>query len=130
MDWLNILNQIFEICIVPLLGLATTALIVFVKAKISQGKASTNSEIAIKYLTVLEQTVIDCIKATNQTYVNSLKDKNAFDAEAQKTALMHTASAVSQVLSDDAKTHLTDLFGDLETLIVEKIEANIENAKK
>ena len=130
MDWLNILNQIFEICIVPLLGLATTALIVFVKAKISQGKASTNSEIAIKYLTVLEQTVIDCIKATNQTYVNSLKDKNAFDAEAQKTALMHTSSAVSQVLSDDAKTHLTDLFGDLETLIVEKIEANIENAKK
>lgn len=130
MNWLNILNQIFEICIVPLLGLATTALIVFVKAKISQGKASTNSEIAIKYLTVLEQTVVDCIKATNQTYVNALKDKNAFDAEAQKTALMHTASAVSQVLSDDAKTHLTDLFGDLETLIVEKIEANIENAKK
>lgn len=130
MDWLNILNQIFEICIVLLLGFATTALIVFVKAKISQGKASTNSEIAIKYLTVLEQTVVDCIKATNQTYVNALKDKNAFDAEAQKTALMHTASAVSQVLSDDAKTHLTDLFGDLETLIVEKIEANIENAKK
>lgn len=130
MNWLNILNQVFEICIVPLLGLATTALIVFVKAKISQGRASTNSEIAIKYLTVLEQTVVDCIKATNQTYVNALKDKNAFDAEAQKTALMHTASAVSQVLSDDAKTHLTDLFGDLETLIVEKIEANIENAKK
>lgn len=130
MDWTLILNQIFEICLVPLLGLATTALIVFVKAKISQGKASTNSEIAIKYLSVLEQTVVDCIKATNQTYVNDLKDKNAFDAEAQKTALMHTASAVSQVLSDDAKTHLTGLFGDLETLIVEKIEANIENAKK
>lgn len=130
MNWTLILNQIFEICLVPLLGLATTALIVFVKAKISQGKASTNSEIAIKYLSVLEQTVVDCIKATNQTYVNDLKDKNAFNAEAQKTALMHTASAVSQVLSDDAKTHLTDLFGDLETLIVEKIEANIENAKK
>lgn len=130
MNWLNILNQIFEICIVPLLGLATTALIVFVKAKISQGKASTNSEIAIKHLAVLEQTVVDCIKATNQTYVNALKDKNTFDAEAQRTALMQTASAVSQVLSDDAKTHLTDLFGDLETLIIEKIEANIENAKK
>lgn len=130
MNWTQILNQIFELCIVPLLGLVTTTLIVFVKAKISQGKASTNSEIAIKYLTVLEQTVVDCIKATNQTYVNALKDKNAFDTEAQKTALMHTASAVSQVLSDDAKTHLTDLFGDLETLIVEKIEANIENAKK
>lgn len=130
MDWLNILNQIFNVCIIPLLGLVTTVFIFYVKAKIAQTKENTKSETAVKYLTILEQTIVDCIKATNQTYVNALKDKNAFDAEAQKTALMHTASAVSQVLSEDVKQHLTTLYGDLETLIVEKIEANIENAKK
>jgi hypothetical protein len=74
--------------------------------------------------------VVDCIKATNQTYVNALKDKNAFDADAQVAALKQTAYAVTQILSNDAKEHLGSLFGDLETLIVEKIEANIENAKK
>ena len=130
MSWLIILNQIFNVCIVPLLGLATTVLIVFIKAKIKQSKQNMDNEIAIKYLTILEQTVVDCIKATNQTYVNALKDKNAFDADAQVAALKQTAYAVTQILSNDAKEHLGSLFGDLETLIVEKIEANIENAKK
>jgi hypothetical protein len=31
MDWLNLLNQIFDVCLIPLLGLATTALIFYVK---------------------------------------------------------------------------------------------------
>lgn len=130
MSWLIILNQIFNVCIVPLLGLATTVLIVFIKAKIKQSKQNMDNEIAIKYLTILEQTVVNCIKATNQTYVNALKDKNAFDADAQVAALKQTTYAVTQILSNDAKEHLGSLFGDLETLIVEKIEANIENAKK
>lgn len=130
MNWTYILNEIFKLCIVPLFGLGTAVFIYYVKAKLGIAKSNAKSETAVHYLSVLEQTIIDCIKATNQTYVNSLKDKNAFDAEAQATALKHTASAVSQVLSDDVKENLTTLFGDLETLIVEKIEANIENAKK
>ena len=130
MDWLNILNQIFEVCLIPLLGLATTTLIFFVRAKIAQAKATTKNDTAIQYLSVLEQTIVDCINATNQTYVNNLKDKNAFTIEAQKEALSKTATAVSQVLSEDVKNHLTTLFGDLETLIIEKIEANIKQQKK
>ena len=125
MNWLNILNQIFEVCLIPLLGLATTTLIFFVRAKIAQAKTATKNDTAIQYLSVLEQTIVDCINATNQTYVNNLKDKNVFTAEAQKEALSKTATAVSQVLSEDVKNHLTTLFGDLETLIIEKIEANI-----
>ena len=84
MDWLNILDQVFDVCLIPLLGLATTALIFFVKQKIAESKAKTDSEMAIKYLDLLETTIVDCVKATNQTYVNALKDKNAFDGEAQK----------------------------------------------
>lgn len=130
MDWTYTLNQIFELCLVPLFGLGVGVLIYYVKAKLGIAKSNAKSETAVRCLSILEQTVIDCIKATNQIYVNSLKDKNAFDADAQATALRHTASAVSQVLSDDVKENLTTLFGDLETLIIEKIEANIENAKK
>jgi hypothetical protein len=129
MDWLNILNQVFDICLIPLLGLATSILIVYVKAKITEGKEKTNSELADKYLGLLEITVIDCIRATNQTYVNALKDKNAFDAEAQKQALAQTTEAILAILSDDAKEYLTHFVGDLDVLIKEKIEANIETLK-
>lgn len=129
MDWLNILDQVFDVCLIPLLGLATTALIFFVKQKIAESKAKTDSEMAIKYLDLLETTIVDCIKATNQTYVNALKDKNAFDGEAQKKALKLTMDAVLKILSDDAKEYLTHLVGDLDEIIKEKIEAKIEEVK-
>lgn len=129
MDWLNILDQVFDVCLIPLLGLATTALIFFVKQKIAESKAKTDSEMANKYLSLLETTIVDCIRATNQTYVNALKDKNAFDGEAQKEALKLTIDAVLKILSDDAKEYLTHLVGDLDEIIKEKIEANIEKVK-
>lgn len=129
MDWLNILNQIFDVCLIPLLGVATSALIVFIKQKITEGKTKLNNEMATKYLDLLEVTVIDCIRATNQTYVNALKDKNAFDAEAQKEALALTTAAVQTILSEEAKNCLNLFVGDIEVLIREKIEANIDLVK-
>lgn len=129
MDWLNILNQIFDVCLIPLLGVATSALIVFIKQKINEGKTKLNNEMAERYLCLLEATVIDCIRATNQTYVDALKDKNAFDAEAQKEALAKTTDAVKAILSEDAKNCLNLFVGDIEVLIKEKIEANINLVK-
>ena len=129
MDWLNILNELFNVCIVPLLGLATAMLIRFVNQKVKEGKSKTNSEIAIKYLDLLERTVVDCVRATNQTYVNALKEKNAFDGDAQKQALTQTTEAILAVLSDDAKDYLANITSDLETLVKEKIESTIDSMK-
>ena len=130
MDWLGILNQVFQICILPLLGLATAMLISFIKQKAQQGRESTKNDTAIKYISILEDVVIDCIEATNQTYVNELKGKNAFDAEAQKEALSKTVSAVTAILSTEVKENLGSIFGDLNTLITEKIESKIAQSKK
>ena len=129
MDWLNILNEIFDVCLIPLLGLATAMLISFVKQKMAESREKTDSNLADKYLGLLEKTIVDCIKATNQTYVNALKDKQAFDGEAQKEALRLTTDAVLKILSEDAKKYLTHFVGDLDEIIKEKIEANIEEVK-
>ena len=130
MDWLNILNEIFELCVIPLLTLGIGLLIYYIKAKLNIAKSNADNEVSIKYLSVLEDVVVDCLQATNQTYVNALKDKNAFDGEAQKSALLQTRNAVMRVISNDVKEHLGSLFGDLETLVTEKIEANIDRVKK
>jgi hypothetical protein len=129
MDWLHILEEIFDVCLIPLLGIATAALIAFIREKMAEGRDQVKTDLATKYLYMLEATVVDCIKATNQTYVNALKDKNAFDAEAQKHALMLTKEAVLAILSADAKNYLNNFVGDLDVLIQEKIEANIESSK-
>lgn len=125
MDWINILDQVFDVCLIPLLGIITAALIQFIKQKMAESKAKSDNEITVKYLSLLEQTVIDCIRATNQTYVNALKDQNAFDVEAQKNALDLTTQAVLNILSADAKKYITNFVGDLDVFVKEKIEANI-----
>lgn len=130
MNWLDLLNQVFQVCLIPLLGFATTALIYILKQKMNDAKEKTGSEIAGKYLDMLEATIVDCIKATNQTYVNALKDKNAFDADAQKEALRMTTDAVMKILSDDAKDYLKHFVGDLDEIVREKIEANINQVKQ
>lgn len=129
MDWSILLNQFFEVCLIPLLAFVTSALIDFIKAKIEETKTLTDNEITVKYLDLLENTIEDCLEATNQTYVNALKEQNAFDLEAQKIALEKTKEAVLSILSKEAIIYLTNFVGDLDKLIEDKIEAKIARSK-
>jgi len=68
-----LVQQIFEICIIPLLGLLTTYIISFVKAKNKEIQTNIDNELYIKYMNMLEKTIVKCVVATNQTYVDALK---------------------------------------------------------
>lgn len=125
MDWLKMLYEILEVCIIPLLGILTVYAVKFIKIKSNEITKKTNNEIANKYIDLLSTTISDCVIATNQTYVEVLKKDNAFTAEAQKEAFKLTYDAVMGVLSEDAKTYLTSIYGDLTAYITTKIEAEV-----
>ena len=125
MDWLKMLYEILEVCIIPLLGILTVYAVKFIKIKSDEITKKTNNEIANKYIELLSTTISDCVIATNQTYVEVLKKDNAFTAEAQKEAFKLTYDAVMGVLSEDAKTYLTSIYGDLTAYITTKIEAEV-----
>lgn len=127
---LDILIDIGEVAIPVILGIITTFLIKFINQKIEESKANTSSETTKKYLDLLNATITDCIKATNQTYVESLKDKDMFTKEAQKEAFNKTYDSVMTILKGDAEEYLREAVGDLETLVQEKIEAGVQDAKK
>lgn len=129
MDWMNILEQVFNIVLFPLMGVATTALIVFITAKTKELKKKYDNELFNKYADMLEQTIISCVIATNQTYVEALKKEGKFDAEAQKIAFDKTFSAVITILSDDAYNYLSEAIGDLEEYITNRIEAQVNMSK-
>lgn len=129
MDWMPILQQVFELCIVPLLGLATTYLIQFLKAKRDQAVEKSDSEVADKYINMLYETVEACVKATSQTYVDTLKKNGAFTAESQKEAFNLTLTAVKSILSDEAQDYLTNIYGDLNSYIGTLIEAKVKENK-
>lgn len=129
MDWTNLLQDIFQLCVIPLLGVLTSYLVVFIKNKTKQVTDMTDNAVTDKYINMLSDTVTTCVLATTQTYVNSLKQANAFDAEAQKIALDMTVDTVKAILSEEAKAYLTAAYGDLNALIIQKIEAEINLRK-
>ena len=126
---MEILVQIFQVCIIPLLGILTSYLVSFLKAKKENLAASTDSEIARKYTEMIIDTVTRCVIATNQTYVDTLKKEGRFDAEAQKEAFNMTLNAVLQTLSEDAKQYVVEATGDLNTYLTELIESLVHQNK-
>lgn len=129
MDWITILNKIFEVCIVPLLGLLTIYLVQIIRTKINSIKAQNENEVAHKYIDMLSDTITSCVIATNQTYVDALKEKNIFDADAQKEAFKRTYQAVMSILTEEAQTYLENIYGDLEKYITQRIEAEVNKNK-
>ena len=130
MDWLNLLTQIFEVCIIPLLAVLTTYIVKYIQVKSAEITSKSENELVDKYVNMLSYTISSCVVATNQTYVESLKKQGKFDAEAQKIAFNMTLEAVLGILSDDAKKYLTEAFGDLNAYITSQIEASVNVNKK
>lgn len=130
MDWVKLLQEIFYVCVIPLLGVLTTYLVQYLKAKGNQIADSTDNALASKYIKMLTETICTCVEATNQTYVEALKKTGAFDEAAQKEAFNKTKDAVMNILSDEAKKYLANIYGDLDQFIESMIEAQVKLAKK
>lgn len=130
MDWTIYLNDIMQLCVIPLLGVLTGFLVVWIKGKTKEVQAKTDNEFLQSCLAVLETTVVNAVLATNQTYVEALKKENAFTLEAQEQAFKKTYDAVFASLTEDTKKGLATITTDLTAYITEMIEAKINEQKK
>ena len=129
MQWTTVFAQIFEVCLIPLLGVLTTYLVKFIKIKAAEIADKTNNDMAKKYIEMLGDTITNCVIATNQTYVEALKKQGKFDEAAQKIAFEKTYQAVLGTLSDEAKVYLANIYGDLNALLTNRIEAEVNKEK-
>lgn len=129
MDWMELLSKIFELCIIPLIGILTSYLIAFIRMKKTELVNKTEDEKAQKYLDMIGETVIDCVLTTNQTYVDSLKAQGKFDVEAQKIAFQKTYDMVIKFLSAEAKDYIAEVYGDVTEYLTSKIEAQVNLSK-
>ena len=125
MDWNNILTQIFELILFPLLIIGSTYLIYFLSVKTKEIKDKTDNDTFDKYLDMLNNTITQCVIATTQTYVEALKKEGKFDAEAQKIAFQKTYDNVMSILTTESKYYLQIALGDLEAYVNNKIEAEV-----
>lgn len=122
---MELVAQIFEVCIIPLLGVLTAFFVKWVNAKTAEIADTRKNETEKKYINMLNNTISDCVIATTQTYVDTLKKQGAFDAEAQKVAFTMTYEAVVKLLTDEATEYLNEAVGDLNLYITQKIESEV-----
>ncbi len=122
---MEFLPLLFELCLIPLFGILTAFVVKWLKAKETEITTKVDNDTADKYISLVMSTVRDCVVATNQTYVESLKQQGSFDAEAQKNAFKATYESVLNILSDDAKEYLIHAYGDLNAYLTTLIEAEV-----
>ena len=125
MEWTELIADIFQVCILPLLGVLTAFFVKWVNAKSVEIQTNVDDATLKKYMDMLTQTISDCVIATNQTYVESLKQQGKFDLDAQKEAFNLTKNAVMTILSAEAQVYLSTAVGDLNAYITKKIEAEV-----
>ncbi len=123
-------KEILEGVLIPLLIILTRYLIVFLNAKRNELKEKTNNDLANKYIDMIYTTVTNCVIATNQTYVDALKEQGSFDKAAQTIAFNQTLEAVKRMLSADALNYIHSITEDTDFYLSKLIEASVRDQKQ
>lgn len=129
MDTIELISKIFEVCIVPLLGILTAFVVQLIRKKMGEMADKQESELAQKYLNMLTDTITNCVIAVNQTYVDTLKKQGKFDADAQKEAFQMVYKQVLANLTLEARSYLGEIYGDIDEFIKILIEAKVRENK-
>lgn len=119
---LNILLSALGIIITGLTTFIVTKLTQFINAKIEDKKAS-------NYLTTILNLVVDCVKETYQTYVETLKKEGKFDKEAQEKALNLCLNKIKEQMTTEVKDYVVNNFGDINSYLKSLIESTLYNLK-
>lgn len=125
MNW----SDLLYIVVTAAVGLLSTVATIWIKQKMGLAKQNAKSDQEVKYLSMLESTVVNCVLTTNQTFVNNLKKEDMFNEAAQKAAFSMTYQAVMNTLSADVQKFLNEAYKDVPTLVTQMIEAQINKSK-
>lgn len=124
-----IIKEILDMLAPYVISAIATLLVLGVNKGVEYLKVRLASETANKYLELAEKLVTDCVMATNQTYVDSLKNNGAFDKEAWTTAFEKSKNKVLKLLSEAQKEVIVEVYGDLETWVNTQIECKVKELK-
>lgn len=74
--------------------------------------------------------IVKCVGATNQTFVNGLKETGGFDKAAQEEAWNDTKASIEKILDNESKEILGKAYGDLNDYINQALEDEVKRQKE
>lgn len=89
----------------------------------------TNNRTAERYAYEIADVISTSVTYTSQTYVDALKKGGTFDTEEQKKAFNLAYKTAEGMLTEGAKTFITQTYGDINAYLTAKIEAEVNTRK-
>lgn len=122
-------EQIITLVAVPLLVAVSGYLIAFLRMKTMALTDKLGNDVLARYVWMAEQTVSDCVRATSQVYVDTLKKSGTFGKKEQEEAFNTVKEQVLEILDDEVLRALTAVVKDLDTWFLVQIEKNVSIMK-
>lgn len=127
--WKDILPIIVQIVLIPLLTALTGIVVKWLNSRANEIKARTDNVLIQRTIDLLNETISSAVISANQTYVNDLKQEDAFSQDAQLKAFEHVYNTVINSLTIEGKERLEAYIGDIKSYITNKIEEEVAKNK-
>ena len=123
------LKELFFAVITAAVPVLTAYIVVLIRKVGENAAANTESIQAKTYIMEAAEAIAAAVAATNQTYVDALKNAGKFDAEAQKQAAQKALAACLQSISPAAQEFIERAYGDIREYLTTRIEAEVRKQK-
>lgn len=133
MEFSEMLNYILYVVLTVILPVVTKYAVDLIKTKIKESNIiadATKNEDLSKIVEGALSDVMDAVLYINQIYVDSLKSSGRFDKEAQEEAFNRAYVEAMNMISDEAKKVIEQLYGSFDKWLKLKIESSVNMAKK
>lgn len=126
----QILSNVFNLLVIPLLPVVTAFLIAYLKKKTSDLQSRLQNEETSRYIQLVENAICSMVSTVNQIYVDDIKAVNEhLTVEEQKNAFQMAKNQIVKIAGDTAITALNQLYNDSETYLNNRIEYYVSLAK-
>lgn len=133
MEFSEMLNYVLYVVLTVIMPVVATYAVNLIKAKIKESNiiadAIKNEDLS-KIVEGALSDVMDAVLYINQIYVDSLKSSGKFDKEAQTEAFNRAYTEAMNMISDEAKKVIEQLYGSFDKWLKLKIESSVNMAKK
>lgn len=123
MNWNDILISVVSIVLTTFASWASATLIAWLSEKLKDHKSQ-------RYIMDAYMIAENCVKATYQTYVESIKGTDLWTKEAQEHALQLALAAAKEQLQSSTSKYIAENYGDLDTYLIGLIESILYDLKK
>lgn len=126
----QILSNVLNVLVIPLLPVLTAFLIAYIKKKTSELQSRLQKEETSKYIELVEKAICSMVSTVNQIYVDDIKAVNGhLSAQEQKNAFEMAKTQIVKIAGDTAISALSQVYKDSEAYLNNRIEYYVSLAK-